>query len=298
METNKEAANYSKISPTAKITAYWKSLTDIPYAKEISDTIEAEKGARQVLGDNLSVMEYFSSVIMEVRYKAINAGLQEKQVNNIIELACGLSPRGLELASNNKKYVGTDLPGMLSEASYVINGIASRIGIKPGLLHFEIVNVLDKEQLENAVAHFNGERFAICNEGLIMYFTREEKVTMAKNVYSVLKQNGGCWITIDIEFGGLRKKLLSVASPEAKEKFKNRMGAISSQTGRDLGSNDFKDEAEATAFYEGLGFRIKKYPFYDGSYEISTLRLIPEQMRETMVQALSNTMAWIMEPAA
>jgi len=295
--TNKETA-HSKISPTAKITAYWKSLSDIPYAKEISDTIDAEKGAREVLGDNLSVMQYFSSVIMEVRYKAINAGLQKKQVNNIMELACGLSPRGLELAANNKKYIGTDLPDMLAETSSTINTIATRIGIEPGLLHFETVNVLDKEQLEKAATHFNGEPFAICNEGLLMYFNMEEKAAMAKNVHSVLHRNGGCWITIDIAFSGLRKKLLAVASPEAKEKFKDRMGTIASQTGRDLANNDFKDEAEATALYEALGFRIEKYPFYDGSYEISTLHLIPEEMRETMLSALSSTMAWILEPIA
>jgi O-methyltransferase involved in polyketide biosynthesis len=290
--------DYSKISPTAKITAYWKSFSDIPYAKEISDTIDAEKGARGVLGNDLSLMARFSPMMMEVRYKAIDAGLQKKQVNNIMELACGLSPRGLALAANNKKYVGTDLPDMLAEISPVINSIAFRTSIKPGLLNFETVNVLDKEQLEKAAAHFNGERFAICNEGLIMYFNREEKAAMAKNIHSLLRKNGGCWITIDISFGEIRKKLMAVASPESREKFKGVMGAINNQTGRDMLGNDFKDEAEATAFYEALGFRVEKFPFYDGSYEISTLPLVPEEMRERMFDALSTTMAWILEPIA
>jgi len=291
-------SEYSKISPTAKLTAYWKSLTDIPYAKEISDTIDAEKGARQLMGDNLPMMARFSPIMMEVRYKAIDAGLRKKQVSNIMELACGLSPRGLGLAANNKKYVGTDLPDMLAEISPAINTIASRIGIQPGLLNFETVNVLEKEQLEKASAQFNGERFAICNEGLLMYFNREEKAAMAKNVHSVLHQNGGCWITIDIAFGDIRKKLMALASPESIEKFKGVMGTINSQTGRDIMGNDFKDEADATAFYEALGFRVEKYPFYDGSYEISSLPLVPEEMQERMLNVLSNTMAWILEPVA
>lgn len=287
---------YSKISPTAKITAYWKSFSDIPYAKEISDTIGAEKGAKKVMGDGLALMARFSPMMMEVRYKAIDAGLRKKQVNNIMELACGLSPRGLGLAANNKKYVGTDLPDMLAEISPVVNNIATRIGIKPGLLNFETVNVLDKAQLEKAAAHFKGERFAVCNEGLIMYFNKEEKATMAKNIHSVLRQTGGCWITIDISFGEIRKKLMTGAGPESIEKFRGVMGAINSQTGRDMLANDFKDEAEAAAFYEALGFRVEKYPFYDGSYEISTLPLVPEEMRERMLDALSTTPAWILEP--
>jgi len=287
---------YSKISPTAKITAYWKSLSDIPYAKEISDTINAEKGAKTLLGDDLSLMARFSPVIMEVRYKAIDNGIRKKAVNNIMELACGLSPRGLGLAATNKKYLGTDLPDMLAEISPAINSIASRIGIKPGLLQFETVNALDKEQLEKAAAHFTGERFAICSGGLVMYFDMEEKATMAKNVHDVLRQNRGCWITIDISFGDIRKKLMAEASPESIEKFKGVMGAINTQTGRDMMANDFKNEAEATAFYEALGFRVEKYPFYDGSFEISTLRLVPEEMRERILNVLSNTMAWILEP--
>lgn len=298
MNVENLAGEYSKISPTAKITAYWKSLSDIPYAKEISDTIDAEKGAKEVMGDDLFLMARFSPMMMEVRYKAIDAGLRKKTVTNIMELACGLSPRGLVLAANHKKYVGTDLPGMLAEISPVINSIASRIDIKPGLLYFETVNVLDKEQLEKAASHFNGERFAICNEGLLMYFNREEKAVMAKNIHSLLRKNGGCWITIDVSFGEIRKKLMASASPESKEKFKDVMGAINSQTGRDMLANDFKDEAEATSFYDALGFRIEKYPFYDGSYEISTLPLVPEEMRERMLNVLSNTMAWILEPIA
>ena len=215
-----------------------------------------------------------------------------------MELACGLSPRGLGLAASNKKYVGTDLPGMLAEISPVVNSIALRTSIKPGLLNFETVNVLDKEQLEKAALHFNGERFAICNEGLLMYFNMEEKAAMAKNVHSLLRQKSGCWITIDISFGEIRKKLMNGASPESIEKFRGVMGAINTKTGRDMTGNDFKDDAEATAFYEALGFRVEKYPFYDGSYEISSLPLVPEEMRERMISVLSNVNAWILEPVA
>lgn len=302
MELNTENINkenpHSKISPTAKITAYWKSLSDIPYAKEISDAIDAEKGAREVVGDKLTLMGQFSPIIMEVRYKAIDTGLRKNPVNNIMELACGLSPRGLALTAGNKKYVGTDLPDMLAEAVPVINTIAARIGIQSRLLQFETVNVLDKEQLEKAAAHFKGERFAICNEGLLMYLDMEEKAAMAKNVHSVLKRNGGYWITIDIGFSDIRKKMLAVATPESREKFKGVMGVISSQTGREMGSYDFTDDAEATKFYEALGFRIEKYPFYDGSYEISTLHLMPERIRETMLDALLNAFVWVLEPIA
>lgn len=35
--------SYAKISPTAKLVAYARSFTDIPFAKEIAATCDAEK---------------------------------------------------------------------------------------------------------------------------------------------------------------------------------------------------------------------------------------------------------------
>ncbi|HEX4045326.1 MAG TPA: hypothetical protein VHZ76_06655, partial [Gammaproteobacteria bacterium] len=143
-------ADYSKISPTAKIAAYWKSLSDIPYAKEIAEAVDAQQTTKEILGEKIVTMARFSPPIMEARYKAINIGISESRVDNILELACGLSPRGLTLAADNKVYVGSDLPEILSETAPVITSIAERLNIPANKLHYQPVNVLSKDELGEA----------------------------------------------------------------------------------------------------------------------------------------------------
>ena len=292
--------DHHKISPTAKIAAYWRSLSDIPYAAEIADSLEAEKTARELLGDRMKVMASFWPVSIEARYKAINYGLKESGVANVLELACGLSPRGLELAASNIHYVGTDLPEIHAESYPIINGIASRSGISPAKFRMQPANALDKAQLEKAVEHFKGKSFGICNEGFLMYLTRAEQKVLAQNVRDLLMGSGGVWVTTDLVYGDLRKRFFNLLSPELKKVVESALGDISNQVGREIVDNDFADETQAVQFFENLGFQVEKFPMYNGSYQLSTLSNVPAEMKEAMLIALTEVAGWkgwILTPA-
>lgn len=294
MENTNKEIEHNKISPTAKISGYWRSLSDIPFSKEIADSIEAEKTARQILGDRFSMLLNFTPPIMEARYKAIDFGLKKYKVENVLELAAGLSPRGLGLATSNIKYVGTDLPEIYSECYPVINKIAQRLGLPTDNLHFQAANVLNKSELENAVNFFNSKKIGICNEGLLMYLNKEEKAIMAKHIRDLLSILGGYWITTDIAFNDIRNKLLNSLKPELKKTLESALGIVSSQTDRDIAGNDFKNEFEAIKFYEDLGFKIEMFPFYDGSYNLFSLINIIEEMKEPVLNSLSKSMVWVL----
>lgn len=90
--------DHNRISPTAKITAYWRSLSGIPYSKEIAEAVGAKETARETIGDTIVMMGNISPAMFEARYKSINRGLAKCGITNVMELACGLSPRGLEIA--------------------------------------------------------------------------------------------------------------------------------------------------------------------------------------------------------
>jgi hypothetical protein len=93
--------SHDKISPTAKLAAYFRSLSDIPFSKEIAEAVQAEQAARQMLGDKIVMMAKFQAPNIEARYKTINAGLKEIAPEVVIEFACGLLPRGLELVQDD-----------------------------------------------------------------------------------------------------------------------------------------------------------------------------------------------------
>lgn len=286
--------NHGKISPTAKIAAYWRSFSDIPFAKEMAAALHAEQTARQMLGNSMATTAAFSPLILETRYKAIDLGLQHCGVNNVLELACGLSARGLAMAPGKGIYMGTDLPEILAETYPVIQSLAGKRELPVQHLHFQAVNVLNKQQLQAAAAVFRGEKFGICNEGLLMYLNREEKATMAINLRELLAGTGGCWVTTDVVFSDTRKKIFESLQSSFKTTVESLLGNVSGQVGRDIAANDFTNEDEAEQFYAGLGFTVEKYPWYDGSYQPSTLHLVPREMQDRVLQVLSNAMVWVL----
>jgi hypothetical protein len=51
--------SYEKISPTAKMTAYLRAFTDIPYAKEVAVESGAEKTFQELSGESAESMVRF-----------------------------------------------------------------------------------------------------------------------------------------------------------------------------------------------------------------------------------------------
>jgi O-methyltransferase involved in polyketide biosynthesis len=298
MRNSTPTADYNRISPTAKIPAYWRALSDIPYSKEIAQAVNAEETVKEFLGESIIFLARFSPILFEARYKSIDRGIEKSGLHNVLELACGLSPRGLELVTHGKKYVGTDLPDILAETAPIMTRIAERQQINSENLHYQPVNVFNKEELEAAIAHFNGEPFVVCNEGLLPYFSKEEKATMAIILHELLTRFNSCWITTDVSFNSIRQKFVQNLSTEAKQTFLSNFNNLTNRVGRDIIQNDFINEQEALEFYQQLGFEIEAFPLYDGSYQPSIpMDHIPEQVKTQMLQVLSTANAWVLRPA-
>ena len=296
MNTATTRNDHNRISPTAKITAYWRSFSSIPYSKEIAEAVASEETARKLIGDSIVTRGTISPPMFEARYKTINAGLELTGIENVMELACGLSPRGLEIVSKGGTYIGTDLPEMSAESSRIIMEIAVRENIPVNNLHVQPANVLNPEEMENAAAIFGGMKFAICNEGLLPYLSKDEKARMAGNVRSLLLRVDGSWITMDPVFKVLREAIATMFGEKGREAIRPALNKIIDQTGRDILANDFEDKSQAAKFYQDLGFEIEEFPMYDGSYELSTISMIPESGRRKFLDIISNAKTWIMTP--
>src|SRR5690625_922725 len=97
MQTQETIAEYSKISPTAKLAAYWKAQSDIPYAAEIADAVGAEQTAKELANNLDDPMTQFSVPVAEARYKSLTYAIKKSNFHNVLEIASGLSPRGFEI---------------------------------------------------------------------------------------------------------------------------------------------------------------------------------------------------------
>ena len=107
-----------------------------------------------------------------------------------------IHPRGINASLKGKKYFGLDLPATIDELSPVIKPLIPED--KKFLVNYYGIDATNYASLEAALKNVN-EPVCISTEGLLMYFTESEIDTLCDNIFKILKKNGGCWITADIE---------------------------------------------------------------------------------------------------
>jgi len=195
-----ENDNFSRISGTALLCLEARAkFTDLPYVKEMFNYVYRKtEYCSSLLFDkimkNPSSRKRIST--LETSYVAINEILMNLN-HPVIEIAAGLSPRGLEF-SDKVPYMETDLPDMIS----LKKEIAGKI--KPRSSHyFASLNIIDKESFyyffKNLPPDFDGKPVAVVSEGLMMYFSEREKVQMRDNLAGLSKihNNAVYWVTTD-----------------------------------------------------------------------------------------------------
>jgi O-methyltransferase involved in polyketide biosynthesis len=269
--------NYEMISPTALAVANSRAFSDIPYAREIFTAVE--KIGRKNGYSSLSKVLRFREVAptYEARYKLVNKILFESKKKQILEIASGLSPRGIFLTQQSSiQYVETDLPDVILTKKAVLGRIKKKL---PTNLYLEPGNALNLKDLEAATRHFSpNKEIAIINEGLLRYLNFDEKSTVAKNVHSLLHAFGGVWITPDIT---LKKGLAE------ENKFISIVKNTKKVTGVDIDQNAFENQDEAKEFFERFGFKVEVHSFLEVEGELvspSKLKISKEKVREMIGQ--------------
>ena len=289
--------DHHKIAPTADLVSYWRGFSDIPYAFEISKLANAKKTAITLLKNNVPKMSSkdilillnkitysFGAPMIEARYKCLDEQIKKTGVKNIYEIASGISPRSIILTKNpDIIYFATDLPKKVASNQKILESIIKKDKIHRDNLYFYPVNVLNQKQFIKTGEKFNGP-ICVIHEGLLPYLNEKEKQILGNNIKNLLKDKGGYWITPDVMCKDIMKKKKKERSPEENEIRSYILSAISGVSGRDMMNNAFESEKSAELFFKDLGFKIKKYPKYDGSFKLSSLEDISNSIeKEKMV---------------
>src|SRR5208283_1709691 len=146
--------DYSKISPTAiMVSAQRSKYTDMPYAKEIYRAVKLITNPRLhtwtgLIFSRLARLAFYRMgriAFLESRYLSVNGMLRDLHDSyTVVEIAAGLSARGLEWSESNSIYIETDLPDMLSIKQQVFNKVLLEKGMSQARNHhFFPLNALD-----------------------------------------------------------------------------------------------------------------------------------------------------------
>lgn len=255
---------YDGIIPTGWLTAYGRTFSDIPYAQEIFDGLESSMGenppeALDVMKDTELAPQF------EARYKLLDRLIMQTGIRQILEVAAGLSSRGLALTEDDSlTYVELDLPHMMDDKRRIVKDLqAKRLVPQRANLHFEDGNAVEIDGFLNAAEHFDpNQPLLIVNEGLLRYLGLKDKQRYAANVSNILRKFGGTWVTSDISLPKVMYKEQDVMAGRRKK--------ISEITGVQVDNNLFKDEEDAKQFFGDLGFSVKSHSFLEVIDELTS----------------------------
>lgn len=240
--------SFESIIPTALHTQYPLTFTDIEFSGEMFAEL-SKVGFPEKLKNKMLAIE------LEARYKLIDELLKQSGCLQILEIACGFTTRGLSLCNKNSniRYVEFDLPQVINLKVELIKKFSEI----PNNLKFVSGNALDKNNLNEALKFFDIKKpIAVINQGFMRYLNFEEKEILAKNIYEIISQNNGCWITCDVT----PAKFVENQNKNISANYNKDLTEI---TDRNNVSWRFKNKSDVTIFFEKLGFKLEWHDFIE-----------------------------------
>jgi O-methyltransferase involved in polyketide biosynthesis len=165
--------DFRRVSVTALIPAFARGdYTSIPWAKEMLAFLRSH-GATLSDGPWSEDAARAFAPVFEARFRTVSRVVAEKGATQVLELAAGLSPRGMDLARQGIVYVETDLGESMTRKREIVTAI---LGAVPENLHFCAASAIDRPQLLECCSPFmTGCPVAVTTEGLLRYLTFDEK---------------------------------------------------------------------------------------------------------------------------
>lgn len=270
------------VQNTSISVAYRRGLSDIPNAKRVLALMLAnnpENNSPVSIKDNLNAVV----VYLEARYKAIDALLRQSGtsrlrqggVSQVVEFAAGFSPRGMNNPQWN--YVHTDQDESSLDLMKAITRtiLSERSQVMPNFVKFDAIT---GEGNDSVMACLRDEPVGIVHEGLFRYYPHSSKEKTVGLAVAFLERYGGIYVTPDIhtpkQFGLFEKMGVDIAERQRRR---------SKETGRDLASFIFKDNAEWIEMAARLGLVATPYKV---SSLVDRLSTIPVVFKDKATQKL------------
>lgn len=218
-------ADKNLVAPTAVLCAkVRKQFTDIPYSKEIYKQVKGDKCSLNLIYLPLLFLGrvgFFPDIypmisILEGRYKSTNDAIARLGDCSVLELAAGISPRGLEATDGrlpffrkDSVYIETDLPEMLERKEKMVRDMrANQRREVPKNHRFLTLDATDYSQFARAGEQFralgNTKPIAVVSEGLWGYLEKQKNSLemqrrVRDNIARFLQEysNSGAWVTPD-----------------------------------------------------------------------------------------------------
>lgn len=248
-------------------------LEDALSRRDPSDTLVSENDAKALMTG--------VAVAIEARYAALSRTLKNDGCKNLLDVACGYTPRAIFCKNNGIAYAGLDVPVVAEE----LQSFADKEGLGKVYHGGDATNAAS---LSAAVEGFEGE-VLISSEGLLGYLSTSEFEQLLDGIRRILEKHSGAFVTSDM---GVNYELFATAnmsSPEAYDASRRRTMEQSDIYNEGV---VHMDHEKVKAFIEAHGFKVEILPFYHGDENLSMLQAIPESWQKKYLDLLKDARVW------
>lgn len=197
-----EVEAFDAVSPTAKVVGYLRCMDPtLAFAHHLSFSTDAA----QTLHDHDitdPLVQARMSILFCARYRTINAVVARLGHRQILEIASGISPRGLQWSRENPKtvYIESDLPRLMRHKAKILrNSIQEDAVLSRGVLHCCGIDALDLDSIRHALEYTDPRAaLSIVTEGLLLYFNADEMKTFMTHMATILAERPGATWVVDL----------------------------------------------------------------------------------------------------
>lgn len=250
-------------------------LNDALTKRDSSDTLMSEADAKALMTG--------VTVAIEARYAALSRMLKKDGYKNLLDVACGYTPRAIFCQNNGISYAGLDVPVVAEE----LQSFADKEGLGKVYHGGDATNAAS---LNAAVEGFEGEVLISC-EGLLGYLSLSEFEQFLDGIRQILEKHSGAFVTSDLGVKYEPFAKANMSDPDAYDASRKRTMKQSDIYNDGVGR---MDREKVKAYIEARGFKVEKVPFYHGDENLSMLQAIPESWQEKFLDLLKNACVWKM----
>lgn len=285
---------------TAKSTLFMLASADNEDAKRIIGLLGTQdeltqnskknnQGRLPISETDMKALLAGSSSAVEARYEGLSRYLRAEDYSNLLDIACGYTPRSLYCAKTGIDYVGVDVPVVAEELQQMYD----KLGIEKSHPTYFGGDATNAASLKAAADMLKGRLLISC-EGLMQYLSTDEFEQFLGGVRNILLEHDGAWVTSDMGVNYEAFAVACMSSPDAV----NLYQTARKQT---MSSSDIYNEGIALwdaekkqAFLRSHGFIVEQVPFYHDDEDLVTLHSLPEAWQNAIRKELESSRLWVM----
>ena len=253
---------------------------------------EKEQFMREMNRDD-PISRAFMSV-PEFRFELMNRIIDSTGADNVLDMPCGYTVRGMRFAHSGRPYIGADLPAAIVDIDAAVRHLLTEE--EQEYVRYIPVDATNQGSLEEAVAGIEGS-VCITTEGLLSYLTDSETEAVFDSIRQVLLKHGGCWVTPDREFReyiGCVFKAVVNGDSELEHRVAETRAAIGKKADSSLQSSSFFSSSleESIAWAEARGFEIERIPMSENMPDLVSLTPIREGIMDDLRRECRDLCVW------